>query len=67
MIMLILKGFERTVKYEWLKLKSIPTVQKLKIELKNFMIWYNNERPHQSIGYQTPDEKAFKKVRHFEP
>ena len=54
-----IERFWRTAKYEWLKLKSIPTVGELKIELKNFMIWYNNERPHQSLGYQTPDEKAY--------
>jgi putative transposase len=54
-----IERFWRTVKYEWLKLKSIPTVEKLKMELKNFMIWYNKKRPHQSIGYQTPDEKAY--------
>jgi transposase InsO family protein len=51
--------YKRQVKYEWLKLKSISTVEKLKMELKNFMIWYNKKRPHQSIGYQTPDEKAY--------
>ena len=49
----------RTLKYEWLKLKSISTVEKLKIELKNFMKWYNNERSHQSLGYLTPDETAY--------
>lgn len=48
----------RTVKYEWLKLKHIPTVESLKIELKSFMKWYNFRRPHQSLGYLTPDEKA---------
>ena len=49
----------RALKYEWLKLKSISTVEKLKIELKNFMKWYNNERSHQSLGYLTPDETAY--------
>jgi putative transposase len=53
-----IERFWRTVKYEWLKLKPISTVDKLKMELKNFMKWYNNERPHQSLGYKTPDEKA---------
>lgn len=53
-----IERFWRTAKYEWLKLKFIPTVDKLKIELKNLMKWYNNERPHQSLGYLTPDEKA---------
>jgi putative transposase len=53
-----IERFWRTVKYEWLKLKHIPTVEKLKMELKKFIKWYNNERPHQSLGYKTPDEKA---------
>lgn len=48
----------RTLKYEWLKLRFIPTVEKLKIELKKFKDWYNNERPHQSLSYLTPEEKA---------
>ena len=54
-----IERFWRTVKYEWLKLKSIATVEKLKMELKDFMIWYNNERPHQALDYLTPDEKAY--------
>lgn len=54
-----IERFWRTAKYEWLKLRFIPTVEKLKKELANFVIWYNNERPHQSLGYQTPDEKAY--------
>jgi putative transposase len=53
-----IERFWRTVKYEWLKLKFIPTVDKLKMELKEFIKWYNYERPHQSLGYLTPDEKA---------
>jgi putative transposase len=32
-----IERFWRTAKYEWLKLKSMPTVDKLKTELKNFM------------------------------
>ena len=54
-----IERFWRTAKYEWLKLKFIPNVEKLKMELANFMQWYNNERPHQSLGYLTPDEKAY--------
>ena len=26
---------------------------------KDFVKWYNNKRPHQSLGYLTPDEKAY--------
>jgi putative transposase len=54
-----IERFWRTVKYEWLKLKFIPTVDKLKTELANFMTWYNNERPHQGISYLTPAEKSY--------
>lgn len=53
-----IERFWRTAKYEWLKLKFIPTVEKLKNELKDFINWYNKERPHQSLDYLTPDEKA---------
>lgn len=54
-----IERFWRTAKYEWLKLRFIPTVEQLKKELANFMKWYNSERPHQSLEYLTPDEKAY--------
>lgn len=38
-----IERFWRTVKYEWLKLKFIPTVDKLKMKLKKFIKWYNNK------------------------
>lgn len=53
-----IERFWRTLKYEWLKLRCIPTVAHLRRELKNFMVWYNTKRPHQAICYQTPDERA---------
>jgi putative transposase len=53
-----IERFWRTLKYEWLKLKFIPNVEKLKMELKNFIKWYNLDRVHQSLNYQTPDERA---------
>jgi putative transposase len=54
-----IERFWRSLKYEWLKLKFIPIVEKLKMELENFVKWYNNERPHQALNYLTPDEKAY--------
>jgi putative transposase len=54
-----IERFWRTVKYEWLKLKFIPTVERLKMELQEFIKWYNKERPHQALNYLTPDEKAY--------
>lgn len=54
-----IERFWRTVKYEWLKLRFVPTVAKLKMELQKFIQWYNRERPHQALNYMTPDEKAY--------
>jgi len=48
----------RTLKYEGIYLHGIHTIKELKKELPNLIWWYNNERPHQSIGYKTPREMA---------
>ena len=48
----------RTLKYEGIYLHGIDTIKELKKELPNLIWWYNNERPHQSIGYKTPKEMA---------
>jgi putative transposase len=49
----------RTVKYEDLYLKDYATVPALINGLRNYFSFYNNERPHQSLGYQTPAEVHF--------
>lgn len=46
----------RTLKYEWTYLKGIRRVHDYKRLLPAFMDWYNNHRPHQALGYQTPAE-----------
>lgn len=49
----------RTVKYEDLYLKEYATVPHLEDGLENYFQFYNHERPHQSLGYQTPAEVHF--------
>ena len=44
----------RTVKYEDIYLKHYPTVPLLYSGLRDYFAFYNNERPHQSLGYRTP-------------
>lgn len=44
----------RTVKYEDIYLKHYPTVPLLYSGLRDYFTFYNNERPHQSLGYRTP-------------
>ena len=44
----------RTVKYEDVYLKQYETVPALFRGLDSYFTFYNHERPHQSLGYQTP-------------
>jgi putative transposase len=46
----------RTVKYEEVYLKEYDGVRDAKANLKQYFDFYNNERPHQSLGYKTPVE-----------
>jgi len=53
----------RTVKYEDIYLKNYETVPALQTGLTDYFTFYNDERPHQSLGYQTPAEVHFQKKR----
>jgi len=46
----------RTVKYEEVYLKEYDGVRDAKAQLRQYFDFYNNERPHQSLGYKTPSE-----------
>ena len=46
----------RTVKYENIYLNEYPTVVALRQGLKDYFIFYNQMRGHQSLNYQTPAE-----------
>jgi putative transposase len=44
----------RTVKYEDVYLKGYATIDEVHTGLTEYFQFYNEERPHQSLGYQTP-------------
>jgi putative transposase len=44
----------RSVKYEEVYLKNYQRVREAFIGLSHYFNFYNTERPHQSLGYQTP-------------
>lgn len=45
----------RNVKHEDVYLKGYANMAELMIGLAQYFSFYNEERPHQSLGYQTPD------------
>ena len=45
----------RTVKYKDIYLREYETLSAVQIGLKVYFPFYNSERGHQSLGYQTPD------------
>jgi putative transposase len=53
----------RTVKYEEVYLKDYVDVLEAVSNLKSYFTFYNHERPHQSLGYQTPAAIYFGKVK----
>ena len=46
----------RTVKYEEVYLKAYAGAGKARRELGAYFRFYNDQRPHQALGYRTPGE-----------
>ena len=46
----------RTVKYEDIYLKGYRNMKETREGLKEYFEFYNEERPHQSLGNKTPGE-----------
>ena len=51
----------RSLKYEDIYIKGYETVKELLEGLVSYFDFFNNERPHQSLGYKTPSEIYFSK------
>jgi putative transposase len=52
---IIVERFWRSLKYEDIYLNDYQTMEELKQGLKRYFNFYNSERFHQSLEYQTPD------------
>ena len=46
----------RSLKYEEVYIKDYRDVREAKEGIESYFEFYNNERPHQSLGYKTPYE-----------
>lgn len=52
----------RSLKYECVYLHEFATIAEAEIAIRNYFIFYNTDRPHQSLDYQTPKSKYFVKL-----
>lgn len=52
----------RSIKYENIYLHSFDTVQQARDALAKYIVFYNQQRPHQSLNYHTPDYVFDKKT-----
>lgn len=57
----------RTIKYEEVYLKSYESVWEARLNIGAYITFYNNERMHQSLNYQTPVEVHFGKLGQVMP
>jgi putative transposase len=53
-----IERFFRSLKQEKLYIFEYENVRELQILISEYMTFYNTERPHQSLGYQTPYESS---------
>jgi putative transposase len=53
----------RTVKYENVYLMHYGSVSEGRQGINDYFAFYNDDRPHQSLGYQTPAEVYFQRAR----
>ena len=53
---LFVERFWRTLKYEEVYLKTYADAREARMEIGQYIRFYNRERPHQALGYQTPAE-----------
>ena len=51
-----------TVKHEWVYLRPAANGIEQKCSLAEFFDWDNRRRPHQALGWQTPDEAYFTRI-----
>jgi putative transposase len=52
----------RTVKYEKVYLRDYASPREARQGIGTYLMFYNEERPHQALGYRTPAEVYFAQV-----
>lgn len=62
---IIIERFFRTLKYEDIYLKNYDSIESLKVGMKKYLMFYNNERYHSTFNYQTPNKIYYSKQEVF--
>ena len=58
-----IERFWRSLKYEAIFLNCLENVEQTKKVIADYIDFYNNERPHQALGYKTPNEAFNEGIR----
>ena len=58
----IIERFWRSIKYEDIFLKKYESIKEVKDGVKQYIDFYNQERLHSAIEYQTPRNLYFKDI-----
>jgi putative transposase len=56
---IFIERFWRSFKYEEVYLKDYQGMREARPQIASYMDFYNDERPHQSLGYRTPRQVHF--------
>jgi putative transposase len=56
---IFVERFWRSVKYEEVYLHEFRTIPEARTRLESYFRFYNEERPHEALGYRTPHEVYF--------
>jgi len=59
---IFIERFWRSLKYEEVYLRSYESLEQARKYIIQFIEWYNNTRPHQSLKYKAPKNVYFKAV-----
>lgn len=62
-----IERFFRSYKWEKLYLEEYETGHQLRRITNDYIEYYNNKRPHQSLGYMTPSDYYFERVETLTP
>jgi putative transposase len=55
----MIEAFWRSLKYQWLYLNSLDSIERLRSLVKFFVEEHNTQMPHSAFSGQTPDEMYF--------